>query len=216
MNRYFLLALLAAAPAADAARPFVTDDARIVDPGGWQVETFVKRQQRVTEREFWLLPAHNPGGRMEFTLGQYRVDNPAAGDTRVTLAQVKTLLKPLETNGSGYALTAGIARENPYFNGIGSHSFAGDRVVVHANLGGVRDRPAMRSRGTWGLGSELVFTPRLIGIVETYGQSGEKPTLHAGLRVWAIPDRWQIDATVGRQDVSPSRRFTSIGMRFLF
>jgi hypothetical protein len=211
-----ILAFLLAASGAHAARPFVTDDARIVDPGGWQVETFVKRQRLTTEREFWMLPAHNPGGRMEFTLGHYRVDNPALGDSSITLAQVKTLLKPLETNGHGFALTAGIARQNPYLNGIGSVSFVDDRFVLHANLGAVRDRPAYRSRGTWGLGSEVVFTPRLIGIAETYGQSGEKPTFHAGLRFWAIPDRWQVDATVGRQDASPSRRFTSIGMRFLF
>lgn len=214
-----------------AARPFVTDDARVVDPEGAQIETFLKRQRAYKESEFWLLPAYNPGpslgdGRMELTLGRFWVNGPALGDSHATLIQVKTLLKPLETNGSGFALTVGAARVapfqaahawNPYFNGIGSFSFADDRVVLHANIGGVRDRPAQRSRAAWGMGGEIMLhAPRVIGIVETYGQSGEKPTFHTGLRVWAMPNRWQIDATVGRQDASPARRFTSIGMRFLF
>jgi len=225
------LSLLAICASAHAARPFVTDDARVVDPDGWQVETFIKRQGRFKEREFWILPAHNPGnalggGRMEFTLGRYWVDSPSQGDNQATLMQVKALLKPLETNGHGFALTLGAARVepfqarrawNPYVNGISSVSFADDRVVLHANLGGVRDKPANRSRATWGVGAEVMLVePRLIGIVETYGQSGEKPTFHTGLRIWVVPNRWQVDATVGRQDANLPRRFTSIGMRLLF
>jgi hypothetical protein len=231
MRPILVLLLLALSPPAQAARPFVTDDARIVDPEGRQIETFTKQQRNFKEREFWFLPAYNPGevlagGRMELTLGRYWVNSPANGDNQATLMQVKTLLKPLETNGTGFALTVGSARAdpfqqkhvwNPYFNAISSTSFANDRVVLHANLGGIRDHPASRSRATWGIGAEVMLVaPRVIGIVESYGQSGEKPTLHTGLRIWAIPNRWQIDATVGRQDASPSKRFASVGMRFLF
>ncbi|MSQ54588.1 MAG: hypothetical protein EXR31_04385 [Betaproteobacteria bacterium] len=231
MRPILVLLLLALSPHAQAARPFVTDDARIVDPDGWQIESFVKQQNRFKEREFWFLPAHNPGdklfgGRVELTLGRYWVNSPANGDNQATLMQAKTLLKPLETNGYGYALTLGAARVgpfqqrhawNPYFNGIASFSFADDRVVLHTNLGGVRDRPANRARATWGAGAEvMLIAPRIIGIVESYGQSGEKPTFHTGLRIWAIPNRWQIDATMGFQDASPNRRFASVGMRFLF
>ena len=49
-----------------------------------------------------------------------------------------------------------------------------------------------------------------------YGQGGEKPTFHTGLRIWVVPNRWQVDATVGTQDANLPRRFTSIGMRLLF
>ena len=39
----FIVALLAAAPAlCEAARPFVTDDARVVDPDHCQIETYSK------------------------------------------------------------------------------------------------------------------------------------------------------------------------------
>jgi hypothetical protein len=226
-----LLLTLAASPPLEAARPFVTDDARVVDPDGYQVETFYKRQRAFRESESWVLPAINPrkalgDGKMEFTLGRYWVDSDSPGDNQATIAQVKSLLKPLETNGQGFALTLGTARVapfqqarawNPYVNGITSVSFADDRFILHANLGGVRDRPANRSRATWGTGAEIMLLePRLIGIVETYGQSGEKPTFHTGLRIWVVPNRWQVDTTVGRQRSGPERRFYTIGMRFLW
>ena len=107
---------------------------------------------------------------------------------------------------------------NPYVNGIGSFSFLDDRVVLHANLGAVRDNQANRTRGTWGLGAEiLLVAPRLYAILETYGQRLEKPTLHGGLRYWVVPNRVQVDSTIGSQHATPfDRRFGTIGMRLLW
>lgn len=216
--RVLLLALLLAASGADAARPFVTDDARVVDKDGCQVETFVKRQRRFDETEFWLLPACNPWGA-ELTAGHSRVDS-TLGDSRTTILQAKTLLKPLVTNGAGFALTLGTlygATTNPYLNAIGSFSFADDRIVIHTNLGVLRDNAAKISRGTWGAGAEvLLIAPRLYGIIETYGQRGEKPTVHTGLRIWIVPNRVQVDTTVGVQRSSLGRRFGTVGLRVLW
>jgi len=69
LNFLSAAALLLAAAQAWATRPFVTDDARIVDEGGYQIETYVKRQREFSEQEFWFLPAMNPWGRVELTLG---------------------------------------------------------------------------------------------------------------------------------------------------
>ena len=216
--RVLLTALLLAVPVAHAARPFVTDDARIVDRDGCQLETFVKRQRRFDESEFWLLPACNPWGA-ELTAGHSRVDS-TLGDTRTTILQAKMLLKPLETNGAGFALTLGTfygAATSPYLNAIGSFSFADDRVVVHANLGALRDGAARSSRGTWGVGAEvLLIAPRLYGIIEAYGQRGDKPTAHTGLRIWIVPNRVQVDTTMGVQNASPERRFGTLGLRLLW
>jgi hypothetical protein len=221
----FVLAALLLPLAAHAARPLVTDDARVVDPQSCQVETFYKHQHRFEENEFWVLPACNPFGGVELALGANWIDS-SAGDSRTTVVQAKTLLLPLETNGVGFALSAGVARvspsqsrrvSNPYLNGIGSLSLLDDRVVVHANAGAVRDRQLHLTRGTWGLGAELLLAPRIYGIVETYGQRLEKPTLHGGLRVWVVPNHIQLDATVGRQHASPvDRRFSTIGVRLLW
>jgi hypothetical protein len=214
-----LSVFLLSATAAQAARPFVTDDARVVDKDGCQIETFVKRQRRFDETEFWLLPACNPWGA-ELTLGHIRVDSTPNGDTRTTVLQAKTLLKPLATNGAGFALTVGTfynSALSPYVNVIGSFSLADDRVVLHTNLGAIRDNVARVSRGTWGAGAEiLLIAPRLYGIIESYGQRGEKPTLHTGLRIWIVPNRVQVDTTVGLQNSSPEHRFGTVGLRILW
>ena len=204
----------------------VTDDARVVDPQSCQVETFYKRQHKFGESEFWILPACNPFGRTEFALGGNWIDS-SLGDSRATIVQVKTLVVPLEANGVGFAFSAGVVRvspsgsrhvSNPYVNGIASASFADDRVVVHANVGAFHDRQLHRVRGTWGLGAEvLLHAPRLYGILETYGQRLEKPTLHGGLRFWILPNRLQLDTTVGYQHAAPAdRRFSTVGVRYLW
>jgi hypothetical protein len=221
-----LASALGTATSAHAARPFVTDDARIVDDGGYQLETFVKQQRAFHEREFWFLPAHNPFGHVELTLGGIWVNSAPDGNSRSLIAQAKTLLKPLETNGSGYALTLGVVRlsppgpdsgeTNPFVNGIGSFSLADDAVVIHANLGARRDAGASTTRGTWGAGAEIRVTERLFGIVETYGERGEKPTRHLGLRAWVMPNHVQVDTTLGFERTNPERRFHTVGLRLLW
>lgn len=223
-----MLAVLALVPpGAFAARPFVTDDARVVDEGGCQIETFVKGQTEFHESEFWFLPACNPWGRVELTLGGNWINSSLAGDSNTVILQGKTLLKRLETNGAGFALTLGLGRArpfqepystNPYVNGIGSFSFFDDRAVLHTNIGAIRDKKMDATRGTWGIGAEvLLVEPRLYGIIEQYGIRFEKPTFHTGLRFWIVPNRVQTDATVGLQHASPyDRRFGSIGLRILW
>lgn len=221
-----LASALGAAASAEAARPIVTDDARIVDEGGYQIETFVKQQRAFHQREFWFLPASNPFGRVELTVGGVWVNGLPDGNSRSLVAQAKTLLKPLESNGSGYALTVGVARlspsgpdsgeTNPYVNGIGSFSLADDAVVIHTNLGARRDAGASMTRGTWGAGTEIRMTGRLFGIVESYGERGQKPTRHAGLRFWLVPSRVQVDTTLGFENTNPERRFYTVGLRLLW
>jgi len=220
--RLFIAVLLLVASAgrvAHAARPFVTDDARVVEEGGCQLESFVKRQARYEETEFWAVPACNPWG-VELSAGHINVDSSRNGDSSTTLLQAKTLLKPLVTNGSGYAFSMGVfaGRENnPYLNGIGSFSFADDRIVIHANLGVLRDNTAKNTQGTWGVGAEILLAaPRWYAIAESYGTTSEKPTLHTGLRIWLVPNQLQLDTTVGMQHATPERRFGSVGIRILW
>ena len=113
--RLLLATLALIASPAYAARPFVTDDARVVDPQGCQIETFYKHQREVREHEFWFLPACNPWGRVELTLGGTWVEGTHPGDIRSLIVQGKTLLVPLETNGSGFAFTLGVARVSPVY-----------------------------------------------------------------------------------------------------
>lgn len=216
-----LLLLMSATSVAHAARPFVTDDARTVDPGGCQIESFVKQQQRTRESEFWFLPACNPLGNLEMTVGATKTAD-APLPSRTLILQGKTLLRPLKTNDYGIALTLGSqrtapavpeARWSPYFNLVSSISFLDDRVVLHANAGSLRDRQAARTRGTFGLGAEIAMNQRLYAIVETYGQEGDRPSKQVGLRYWVEPNRFQVDATLGGQR---GRTWASMGIRWLF
>ena len=236
--------LAAAAPAAFAARPFNTDDARIVDPDGWQIEAYVKSQRTISETEYWFLPAHNFGGaldRFEFTVGGNIVRSDPNGNSNLILGQVKTLLKPLETNGVGFALTVGVSRGsglvavtpfditqaagptttkvsyNPYLNGIASVSVLDDGAVFHFNAGVTRDNATRRDVGNWGVGAEIRVSERWFGIAETYGLSNEKPAYQVGVRFWAIPSRLQVDGTFGWQHSDPENlRWISIGVRILW
>ena len=192
---------------AEAARPFFTDDARVVDKGHCQIETFYKEQRTYSGSEFWFLPACNPFG-LEMTLGRNRIEGE-----RNTIAQGKYLFKELQTNGFGLAASGGSFGGEAFVNGIASFSFLDDRAVIHTNLGRFREAGT-----TWGVGLEaLLAAPRVYGILETFGQRGESPTYHYGIRFWVIPSRFQIDATRGDQGGGdPDRRFYTLGLRFIF
>jgi len=199
-----VLACAAAALPALAARPFMTDDARVVEKGHCQIETYYKEQRAYPGSEYWLLPACNPSG-IELTLGGNRVEGE-----RNAIGQAKMLFRELRTNDFGLAASAGAIGGDAYVNGIASFSFLDDRAVVHTNLGVLR-------RATWGVGLEaLVAPPRVYGIVEAFGVRGEKATLHYGVRFWIVPGRVQIDATRGVQDSSPATRFYTVGLRMIF
>lgn len=207
------LVFLLAAPESWGARPFFTDDARVVDKGHCQIETFYKDQRTYTGSEFWWLPACNPDfvpatHGLEVTVGANRIEDRANG-----IVQAKYLFRELQTNGFGIAASAGSFSGQPYVNGIASFSFLDDRAVVHANLGRFQD-----DGKTWGIGLEaLLAPPRVYGILETFGQRGEAPTWHYGIRFWVIPGQLQIDATRGDQGGGdPDRRFYTLGVRVIF
>jgi hypothetical protein len=219
-----------------AARPFNTDDARVVDPGGNQIETYVKDQLSTRETEFWFLPARNFGGRLdrfEWTLGGNYFHSPDAGHSDTIIGQVKTLAKPLETNGIGFAFTLGVnaLRQhpapleetktrrllNPYINLISSVSVWDDAIVFHGNLGFIRDNFAHSTETTWGLGAEIRVTSQIFGIAEVYGQTPGKPSHQLGIRYWVVPNRLQTDVTYGwQQDTPEDLRWFTVGLRILW
>jgi len=205
MKRPLIVLLCCSASVAHAARPFVTDDARVVDPDHCQLETFYKEQRAYAGHEFWFLPACNKLD-VEWTVGGNRIE----GDNNF-IAQGKKLFKPLEPGGYGLAMSAGSFGGDPYVNGIASFSFLQDWSVIHTNAGYIENRP------TWGVGLEqLVLPPRVYWIAETFGERGQKPTAHTGIRIWVVPNRFQIDSTYGTQQSDPVRRFFTVGLRFIF
>lgn len=224
MKNLRLLVLIAAAAAdAHAARPFVTDDARLTTAGSCQLESWMRVYRH--GEEFWALPACNPTGKLEFTVGggQARSDSDASATD--WLFQLKTLFRPLETNGWGWGLAAGTIRHpsiNPGPNLFGnsyvyvpaSFSFADDQVIVHANLGLLKERVSGRQNLTFGAGAEYRLSHRLMLIGETFGDNNNRPYVQIGGRFGIIPDKVQIDATLGQQLNGPGNsRWLSFGLR---
>lgn len=206
---------------AHAARPMITDDARLTDAGACQVETWTHLHG--DQREWWALPACNPGGNFELTMGGALAWNKGQQESGATVIQGKTLFKPLETNGYGIGLAVGYASQpgnshasNPYFYVPASFSLADDRLVIHTNLGYTREREHKENRLTWGLGSELQVLPHTYLIAESYGQDKGNPFFQVGIRHWIVPNHVQIDTTYGNQfGHIGEQRWFSIGLRLI-
>lgn len=216
-----LLCLCVITATAHAARPMITDDARLTDGGACQVESWVHLHG--SQHELWALPACNPGGNFELTFGGALAWADGRQESGALVIQGKTLLKPLESNGYGIGFAAGYATQpgsahtgNPYFYVPVSFSLADDHVVIHTNLGYTRERENQENRLTWGLGSEVQLTPRAWLIAESYGQDKGNPFFQMGVRYWIVPGHVQVDTTYGsRFGAISDQHWFSIGLRLI-
>ncbi|MGQ5461938.1 hypothetical protein ACT80S_09965 [Ramlibacter sp. MAHUQ-53] len=205
----------------------ITDDARIVDAQACQVESW-QRINRDGPNRFWAVPACNPTGNLELSVGGgFGATEARPGERRLVanLFQGKTLIRPLTPDGWGIGLAVGRSHDLPgdspavasnYFYVPASWAMRGDDVVLHLNLGMRDDRAARRSFGTWGLGSEIRLAPQVQLIAEAFGENRSGTHVHGGLRWWVVPDRVQVDATLGsRLQPGTSNRWMSLGVRLL-
>ena len=209
---------------AQAARPMITDDARIVDDKACQLESWTRHNR--DSDEYWALPACNFTGNLEVALGAGHTHVPNGRSTTETVFQGKTLFRQLEANSWSWGLAVGGARHNGKGQeGIGNDyyaylpatfSFRDDQVFMHTNLGWSRDGETKRQRATWGVGSELQLSPSTWLIGETFSQQSGRPFYQVGVRRWLVQDRIQIDATYGNRLGSESQqRWFSVGLRLL-
>lgn len=209
-----------------SARPFVVDDARVVERGACQVEAWHKRN--AGSLEYWALPACNPFG-LELSAGGGHLSTVAPGAPygRDYQFQVKGLFRELTTNGVGVGLAAGVVRHadiNTQQNLIGSRyvyapvsfSLNDDRIVVLTNLGLLDSRDEKRRGLSWGLGGEFYVTPRFMLLAEAYGATGFDRFAQAGVRWWVVPDRVQVDSTYGWQMNGTHRtEWITFGLRLI-
>ena len=209
-----------------AARPFVTDDARLTTAGSCQIESWTRVYR--TSTEVWALPACNPTGNFELTLGQGRAFYDATGSNPADdyIFQAKTLIRPLETNSYGFGLAAGTVRHpavspgpnlfgNSYVYLPYSASFADDELVMHINVGWLKERSTEKNLATWGVGTEWNVNERVTWLIEAFGESNPNTYWQAGGRFSLIPQLLQVDTTLGRAASGNSdNRWISFGVRF--
>ncbi len=218
--------MMAAAMPAWAARPFVTDDARLTTAGSCQLESWTRIYRDSTE--LWALPACNPGGNLELTVGggHAMYEEQGRSPNSDYVFQAKTLLRKLETNDFGYGIAVGTVRHpavNPGPNLMGntyvylpiSKSMADDLLVIHLNTGWLRERGTNRNLATWGVGTEWNVSERITWMAEAFGDSNPNTYWQAGGRFSLIPRLLQIDTTVGQSAGSAhTSRWVSFGVRF--
>jgi hypothetical protein len=208
-----------------AARPFVTDDARLTNAGSCQVESWTRFYTE--SQEIWALPACNPTGNLEFTVGGGAATPKGQSSTTDQVYQLKTLFRPLTTNSWGVGLALGRINHpeiNPGPNQLGnsyayipfSASFKDDKLIVHSNLGWLKDNASGEDRMTWGVGTEVMTNARLMLIAETFGDDKNTPYFQTGVRYTLIPNLLQVDATVGQQlGGQVASRWISFGLRWI-
>lgn len=207
-----------------ATRPFVTDDARLTTGGSCQMESWMRIYP--DSNELWALPACNPTGNLEFTFGGGRSKPQGEQATSDYVFQAKTLLRPLETNGWGMGLAVGTIHHpeiNPGPNMLGntyayiplSVSLNDDEIILHANLGWLKDKSSGLHSASWGIGGEFKMHAKLLGIAETYGDNRGMSYGQIGIRYSVIPDLFQVDATVGQQlSGEGNSHWISFGIRY--
>ncbi len=202
-----------------AARPLITDDARIVDAKACQVESWVKTSLHTTE--LWAVPACNFTGHIEVALGanSIRQEGKDGGDT---IAQVKTIFKPLTSNGWGMGLAVGTVQHPQYGENRDFYaylpvtlSFDNDHLFLHTNLGWSKKKADHVDQLTWGIAIEKQLSSSTWLIAEGYGEHGNDPFAQMGIRYWILPSQLQLDATLGDQWQGISQQYISLGFRFL-
>lgn len=218
------LLLSLCAPAAHATRPMAADDAAILDPRQCQLETWTQHSR--AQNEYWALPACNFGGGWELAAGAGRTHGlQGGGNNSLALLQAKTMLRAPQDDGWGL----GVVLADQFRAGSGgrgdlslnfplSVALAGERAMLHANLGRLRQRgqPEQPSPGlqrSWALGLELAAGERAAFTAEAYGRQRAGSYLQLGARYSLIPGRADIDVAYGdRVGRRGAERYLAIGL----
>lgn len=223
LTRLLLPALLVPLTS-QAARPLITDDARLTKSGSCQVESWLKTYSG--GNEFWALPACNPLGNFEITLGTAISKQNSEPTTDDYIFQAKTLFKELSAGGWGMGMAIGTAQhENKLYsgpNGIGSsyvyfpisHSLFDDKLITHVNLGYIHYKHSSQETMTWALGGEYKIKNDLLYVLESYGDHRTSAYVQTGLRYSIVPDKLQVDTTIGRQFNTNNSEWLSVGVRY--
>ncbi len=225
-----MIPLLAVPGPATAARPLVTDDARVVDPGACQLETWTRLGD--AGDEYWALPACSPIANLELTagVGLLPASRGGAPEHPTVQLQAKTLFRSLAAHRVGVGLAVGgVLRAHDDVEELDadrlgevygyvpvSIALFPERAWLHLNVG-------VRYRGDgaggfllWGAGCEVVLLGPLTAIAEFYGDAPDPSFMQAGLRLSIVPERIQIDATYGRRiPDGADEEWATVGLRLL-
>lgn len=215
------LALLCSAPA-HAARPFVTEDAGVLDRGSCEFEASYGRTRQkgsATQRRWWLQPVCGVGLRTQIAIGG---GASSAGGLRSKGLGVlgKTWLITPSDAGPNLAIVYGASmgrepgerwrHDAKLLNLAGTWRFGESSFGV--NLGWARDVIGRSNSTTWSLGWERPVAEGLEAGIDLYGDDREAPWVNVGLR-WAVKDGVWLDAALSQQTNAARARALNVGLR---
>lgn len=222
----FVLAITIISTHVYGARPFVTDDARLTTAGSCQIETWTRSY--ASSLETWALPACNPKGNLEFTVGGGHAyfDSSTTSNSTDYVYQAKTLFQKLDEHTTGIGLAIGTIHHPSIQVGPNQHGnqyafipisipLLDDRLIMHLNPGILRDKASQETRKTWGIGFEFNASQRWMLIAESFGDTSTGSYWQSGVRFAIIPNLLQVDTTAGKKYSGNSEtQWISFGLRF--
>lgn len=225
-----IICVLATAGPAGGARPLVTDDARVVDPGACQLEIWTRLGD--AGDEYWALPACSPIANLELTagVGVLPADRGGPPEHASVQLQAKTLFRSLTAHRIGVGLVAGtvlrahgdvadlnVDRLGEVFGYVPvTVTLLRERAWLNLNLGARYRGDGAGGFLLWGAAAEVVLLGPLTAIAEAYGDAPDPAFMQGGLRLTVVPERVQIDATYGRRlPNGTDDEWMTVGLRLL-
>lgn len=211
-----------------AARPMITDDARVVDRHSCQLETWGVYDGEIGE--YWAIPGCNLLFDIEMSMGgmfsnalieQGNEDRRFGG--RELIIGAKKIFNDLEKDGYSYGLVVGNAynfkrskyRNDHYLYVPISAAFFDNTLLLHSNFGYKLERESHDSHiYNVGLGLEQQLTQRVWILGESFYERFDNAKFQLGLRIWLVQDKIQLDGTYGNA-FRGKEGWVSVGLRFL-
>lgn len=209
-----------------AARPMITDDARVVDRHSCQLETWGVYDGKISE--FWAIPGCNLFWDIEISAGVMMSNAAIEGKERGFITQqfvagAKYIFNDLDTQGFSYGIALGNAynfryskyRNDHYIYIPVSAAFFDNTLLLHSNLGYKLKRNENEPHIYHiGLGLEQQVSRRLWILGEGIYERLDRAKFQVGVRIWLLEDRIQLDGTYGNA-FSGKMSWVSLGLRFL-
>jgi len=202
---------------AEAAGPFIVEDAAIVEPKACQIETWTRRPREGYEN--FVVPACNPTGNLEIQLGGARIRTDDEVFAAATV-QLKTVFREATAEQWGVGLVVGGARIRNRSGGeSGTDLYAlipvtvplvPDKLTLNLNAGLLRSGPQDTTVGTWGVAADWTPIDRLRITGEAFRLLRPRPYFQVGAFVTLVAERVEVVALYGNGygDGSAGRWFT--------
>jgi hypothetical protein len=225
LRSLFLAAAALIAGAAQAGRPLQSEDAGVLARGDCELEgaALRGRDAGLSARETTLQLGCGIGAttQLALALGHAKAAGTSArgiefnGKSQLWQGQNEAALALAYAVASVKASGASWQHAATEFN-LAYTRPLGSALTVHANLGHARDEIGKLRSTTWSLAVEHAGVGAVAPMAELFGDDRSAAWWNAGLRFTAVPERFYIDASYGRQIVSGTPTLWSLGFKFAF